>query len=101
MPDNPAQTPIQVAWIAFATSVRSLLTSQLDDRPLEQYLAFRDTILALVQNERFLRELNQAWGKSSNTPEIRDALLMELKAFPLAVEVAQATESPAGESKGW
>jgi hypothetical protein len=101
MPDKPAQTPIQMAWIAFTTSVRSLLIPQLDDRPLDRYLEFRDTIIALVQNQKFLIELNRAWAKFSNTPEIHDALLMELKAFPLAVEVAQATERPAGESKGW
>jgi hypothetical protein len=97
MPDNTNQTPIQSAWIAFVGSLRQLLVVQPDDRPLDQYLAFRDTVLRLVENQKFLDELKAAWPVVSNMPpdypeeEINNALLMELRAFPLAVEVAQAT----------
>lgn len=97
MPDNTNYTPVQGAWIAFVASLRQLLVVQPDDRPLDQYLAFRDTVLSLVEDQKFLDELQGAWPVVANMPpdfperEINDALLMELKAFPLAVEVVQAT----------
>lgn len=112
MPNNVEQTAIQIAWIKYVKSVQILLVPQIDDRPLDQYLAFRDSVLDFVQGERFLAELNEAWGPPDGSPfpsspppyyplpEIRRALLQEIQAFPLAVEVAQATQKP-GESKGW
>jgi hypothetical protein len=104
MSDNIQRTPIQIAWINFTKSVQVLLGPQTDDRPLDQYLSFRDAVLTLVQNEQFLKGLNEAWESfTADTPpltEIRDALLLELQAFPLAVEVAKGTEKPE-EAKGW
>ncbi len=94
MPANTDHTPIQTAWINFTNSVKLLLIPQPDDRPLDQYLAFRDTIITLVQNEKFLTDLKEAWAPFTDKPKIDvgNALLIEMKAFPLAVEVAQATE---------
>ena len=87
----------------FTGSVRILLVPQVDDRPLDQYLPFRDTVLALVQSQEFLDQLQESWAPLTDYPRKRigDALLMELKAFPLAVEVAQATEKAAPEPKPW
>ena len=108
MPDNTNYTPIQSAWIGFITSLRQLLVVQPDDRPLDQYLAFRDSVLTLVQNQKFLDELEEAWPPITDLPpeypieELNNALLMELKAFPLAVEVAQTTEKNTdGPIMGW
>lgn len=105
MPDDTNRTSIQIAWINFVKSVKLLLLPQTDDRPLDQYLPFRDAVLNLVQNDQFLAELNATWAppvKPDNpTPtEIHNALLLELQAFPLAVEVAQATSKPE-ETKSW
>lgn len=63
MPENVEHTAIQIAWIKYVKSVQGLLVLQIDDRLLDQYLAFRNPVLALVQSERFLTELNQAWEK--------------------------------------
>jgi len=105
MPENIERTLIQIAWIDFVRSVKLLLVPQTDDRPLDQYLALRDSVLVLVQSERFLKELNEAWPPVSPSgnfplPEIRDTLLLELQAYPRAIEVAQATAKPE-EAKGW
>lgn len=98
---NDARTPIQTAWLKFAMSVQSLLVPQVDDRPLDQYLAIRDAVLVLVQSNQFLAELNKGWSETlSATPEIKTALLLELEAFPRAVEVAQTIAKPE-ETKGW
>jgi hypothetical protein len=102
MSTDGERTPIQVAWINFAKSAQILFVPQIDDRPLDQYLSFRDAVFALVQSEKFLTELNSAWVAPANQPlpEIRNALLVELQAFPLAVEVAQKTGSDE-EKKSW
>jgi hypothetical protein len=111
MPDNTPYTPIQATWIKFTDSVSLLLIPQPDDEPLNQYLAFRDAVLKIVQGQQFLTELNVGWEMFITVPnsspptrrnvDISNALLMELQAFPLAVEVAQAAEKDSTESKGW
>ncbi|MBK9316768.1 MAG: hypothetical protein IPM55_21360 [Acidobacteria bacterium] len=107
MPENNEQSDIQIAWIKYVKSVQILLVPQVDDRPFDQYLAFRDSVLALVLSQRFLKELNEGWGlpdttlpETTSPTEIRQVLLQEIQAFPLAVEVAQATQKPE-ESKAW
>lgn len=104
MPNGITRTPIQIAWLNFTKSVQVFLVPQPDDRPLDQFLSFRDAVLSLVQGESFLTQFNQSWtpeDEKKNSPaEIKDALLMEIQAFPLAVEVARATSKPE-ESKGW
>jgi hypothetical protein len=102
MPDNITRTPIQTAWINYVKSIRLLLVPQVDDRPLDQYLSFRDAVLASVESEQFLKEIQKAWPTLTNVPlpSIGSPLLLELQAFPLAVEVAQATEKPE-EKKAW
>lgn len=104
MATDAEQTAIQVAWTNFAKSAQILFVPQIDDRPLDQYLLFRDAVFALVRSEQFLTELNSAWEATAPAnqpqPEIRNALLLELQAFPRAVEVAQKTGKDE-ETKGW
>ena len=107
MPTKESLTPIEEAWINFTKSVRLLFVVQPDDRPLDQYLEFRDKVLALIDDPRFLADLKKGWtpftdsrGKSFRF-DVGETLLMELQAFPRAVEVAQATEAPKGLSKAF
>lgn len=74
-----------------------------DDRPFDQFLPFRNKVLALVQREDFLNALDAAWGPFANSPnsEVSEALLMELQAFSLAAEVAKTTAPTSAEAKGW
>jgi hypothetical protein len=107
--ENATQTsqkiihPIQPAWLAFVKSVQILLVPQVDDRPLDQYLAFRDKVLELAQSEQFLANLNKRWGGFRDNPkkEIGDALILELEAFPRAIEIAKAIEKPEDSKKWW
>ncbi len=102
MPNDDIYT-IKIAWMDFTNSVRFLLVPIPDDRPMDQYLAFRDKVLSMVQDQKFLNEIQQAWPSLTDAPKIGigEALLMELKAFPLALEVAKATEKDSRESKKW
>lgn len=103
MPESTNIPLIQIAWINFTKSVEILLVPQADDRPLDQYLAFKNTVLELVQNEQFFVDLNSVWTPFTDFPKkkIGDALIMELQAFPLAMEVAKTTEKPEDAKKWW
>ena len=103
MPDNTNLTPIQTSWRRYTNGAKVLLIPQVDDRPLDQFLEFRDAVFVLVESEQFLAELNGAWTPFTDFPqmEIGNALILELNAFPRAVEVAQATQKPEEQKKGW
>lgn len=103
MPNNHEQTAIQTSWLNFVKSVKTMLAPQIDDRPLDQYLSFRDEVLSLVQSERFLMELNTEWippNDFADLGEIKRILQIELDTFPRMVEVAQSVGNP-DEAKGW
>jgi hypothetical protein len=108
-PPEPPLAPLALEWLTFSNGVRSLLVPQTDDRPLDQYLGFRDKVMELVQNREFLNAINQVWnGQFASPPSIDpaqqealDTLVMELKAFTLALEVAQATEKTEDSKRWW
>ena len=103
MPDNESYTPIQKAWKNYTISVRLLVGPQPDDRPLDQYLEFRDTVFSLVQSKEFLNELEKGFNSETHRvhDETRKALIMELEAFPKAIEIAQTTEKTEEKQQGW
>ena len=103
MPDLTNRTPIQAAWISFAESVQSLLSPQPDDRPLDQYLAFRDRVMALVQSDAFVNGLAfpARPDADSSLRLVDDALLAELQAFSRAAEVARTIEPTGPDRKEW
>ena len=103
MPENINRTPIQNAWIAFVAGAKVLLVPRADDRGLDQYLQYRDIVLGLVQSEEFLASLNAGWPPNVLPTEIQsieNALILELEAFPRAVETVKSAEKPA-EQEGW
>ena len=102
-PAEPPLSPLRLEWLPFTKGVRSLLVPQPDDRPLDQYLPFRDSVLAQVQDPQFLAALDEEWRsrRDGQGEEVLRALVMELKAFTLAQEVAQATAKSPEETKGW
>lgn len=99
---QPTQQPIQEAWIHFVKSVQVLLVPQPHDRPLDQFLPFRDEVMALVLSEPFLRGLNHSWPPFHDYPNIGidKPLLLEIEAFCRSVEVAKATAKQE-EGNGW
>jgi len=103
MPAAPNYTPIQQAWSAFAESVQVLLAPQPDDRPLDQFLAFRDRVMTLVRSEQFVTQLKRPTRTADAVllEQADDALLAELQAFPRAVEVARTVEPASPEGKRW
>jgi hypothetical protein len=65
VPDDPNLSRIENAWLRFVRNVRDILVFQADDRPLDQYLAFRDEALALVESNEFLAELKNIWTEAT------------------------------------
>ena len=103
MPDPTDRDRLEASWLRFTDSVRVLIVPRADDRPLDQFLSFRDAVFKLVQSRRFLDDLRDAWTPFTDSPlmDVGEVLLFELEAFPLAVEVAEATEKQVPEGKGW
>ena len=100
---NPDYTSIQAAWINFTESVRFLVVPLQDDRPLDQYLSFRDSVFEIVKERTFLDGLNNAWVPFTDQPlnKIGNAVLLELNSFSLAIEVAKTTETNEQKPKTW
>jgi hypothetical protein len=108
MGDPPVNSSIQLAWVAFVNSTETLMVPELPDSPLFQFVQFRDNTLSLVRSAPFLTELQVAWTGSADYPmpeEVRNLLLLELQAFPLAVQVAERDAKTATnnepEKKWW
>lgn len=102
MPELANLTPIQAAWISFAESVQGLLVAQPDDRPLDQYVEFRNQVMKLVRSDEFVTALiiPVRTGATASLTSIDDALLAELRAFPRAVGIAGDLET-APERPRW
>ena len=95
------QSDLRTAWLGFVRSTGLLLVPVPEDRPLDQFLPFRDQVLAMSQHDDFLQQLDKAWPPQPNDPKIGEALLLELRAFVPAVEVAATTASTPSEKSGW
>lgn len=84
------------AWKRFVQSLRRLLASLPDERSLDPFLALRDTVLDASEREDVVWALEQGWRSlhSPNSPQGSSdgahLILMELSAFPPAVELAEA-----------
>ena len=108
--NNDATTPatsgeIRIDWLNFIEALKSLLVPQQDDRPLDQYLQFRDAVIALVTSENFLAELHNVWSNHNDNNKlldhkVKELLLLELRAFAPAVAVADLASNPP-EKKSW
>jgi hypothetical protein len=100
-PNEPPLSPLRLGWLPFIKGVQTFLVPQPDDRPLDQFLALRDSALAQVQSKEFLDELDKEWERQKGKPgeELLRAVVMELKAFTLAQEVAHATAKDPAEKK--
>ena len=65
MSADPNLSRIENAWLSFVRNMRDILVLQTDDRPLDQYLAFRDEALALVESNEFLVDLKNIWTEAT------------------------------------
>lgn len=103
MPNNTGRSDIQLVWMNFVKSAQPLFVAQADDRPADQFLPFRDKVFAIILSDNFLKDLDDAWKPHTDYPlmEIGNALLEEMKAFSLSMEVAQASAEPRDKERWW
>jgi hypothetical protein len=88
------------AWKRFVQSLRQLLSGVPAERSLDPFLALRNTALDACERPDVIIELQQAWSSlhSPNAPfDNAHLLLMELAAFPAAVEISEHEEKAASE----
>lgn len=102
-------------WIAFTNSAKPFLGPTPDDRGLDQFLEFRDKTFAIIQDERFISDLDDyllhRFMMSPRSRSLRsdfgkqllEAMLEEMRACTRAAEVTQAisaaTNTPEEASK--
>lgn len=103
MPNNTTYLPVTDAWVGFVKSVQIVLVPRSDDRPLDQFLEFRDAVISLVLDQKFLGNLDSAIDKfaAAKDHELMNVLLLELQAFPRSVEVAKSLDKGDEQSIGW
>ena len=99
-------------WIPFTESARPFLVPVVDDRTLDQFLDLREKVYAIIQDPRFVQDLDRALFflpsrfrqtradlPSSFRASYRDIFLEELRACTRAAEVLQSTESALSASE--
>ena len=88
------------AWKRFVQSLRQLLSGVPAERSLDPFLALRNSALDACERSDVVSELNYAWSSlhSPNAPfDISHLLLMELTAFPAALEISEHEEKASSE----
>jgi len=99
-------------WIPFTESARPFLVPVADDRTLDQFLSVRDKVYTLVQDPRFVRDLDRALqvqvprrrqSLDSAPPDLeaqlREVFLEKMRACTRAGEVLQATDATLSTSE--
>lgn len=106
MPDPLPAGKLKVRWQAFVRGLRSLLSGLPEHRYQDQFLRIKEAALNLAESEGMAEEIDAAYRKAvlttDNVPtpaaDAVEVVVMELEAFPLAVEVHEAEEK-AGTAK--
>jgi len=79
------------AWKRFVQSLRQLLSGAPTERSLDPFLALRNTVLDVSERPDIVGDLHKSWSAldaPNGSPDNAHLLLMELTAFPAAVELA-------------
>jgi hypothetical protein len=84
-----------LAWKGFAAALRRLLTEPPSDRPLDAFLTLRNATLDAFEDAGMIADLQSAWHRlhtKQDSPNPAHLLLMDLLAFPAALELKAAEE---------
>ena len=79
-------------WRRYVQALRRLLSGVPTERSLIPFLPLRDSALDACERFDTVANLEKAWlslHSSNNAPDVAHLLLMELNAFPAAVDVAE------------
>ena len=93
-------SPIEIAWTNYIKSVKKFMVIQKKDRPLDQFLDFKNAVFVIVEGREFLANLRMGFNQLNKSPDIQNALLLELESFSRSVEVAQAINKKE-KKKSW
>ena len=77
-------------WRSFVQSLRQVLSGAPVERWLDPYLPLRNATLEVCERADFVGSLQRSWTTfhSQTSPDTGHLLLLELAAFPAAVELA-------------
>jgi len=89
------------AWKGFVAALRRLLTEPPGERPLDAFLTLRNATLDAFEDAGMIADLQNAWHllhTKQDAPNPAHLLLMELLAFPAALELKAAEEKVTREA---
>jgi hypothetical protein len=106
MPDTRPVGEVKKLWQAFVRGLRSLFGSLPEHRHQDQYLRLKEAALTFAESQSVADEIELAYRKAvlvdnnlrSPQADGVDIVVMELEAFPLAIQVHEAEEK-AGTTK--
>lgn len=101
-------SPFEDAFFNFINSQERMLANKFGDRPLDQYIEFRDQVLTLLKSDNFRDELRRALRElTSNSDrgferneQIVNLLRLELEATARAADIVLAMER-SKKRKSW
>ncbi len=100
MPEEVDQGEFANAWTRFVRAARRLLAGAPSERALDPFIPLRDAALDAAESPRMAMELQSTWSAlhaPNAAPEVAHLLLLEVQAFPGAVEIAEAEEKTGEE----
>lgn len=105
--DQPDQGEFATTWSRFVRAARRLLAGVPQERLLDPYLPLKDAALDAAESRRVVAALQRAWEQRHETvdkpgesePVVTHLLLLEVRAFPAAVELAQIEEKTGEERR--
>jgi hypothetical protein len=101
MPNARPQGEVKSRWQGFVKGLRSLLGALPEHRHQDQYLRIKEAALVLAESQSMADEVEGAYQRALLSPnneplllgaDAVDIVVMELEAFPLAVQVHESEE---------
>ena len=91
-----------VAWVRYVGALRRLLAEPPSERVLDAFLMLRDAALDALEAPGMVANLQTSWASlhgKKETPNPAHLLLLEVLAFPVALDLKDAEEKVSKEPK--
>src|SRR5947209_5616513 len=105
MPTTRSEGEVKSRWQAFVRALRTLFGALPEHRHQDQYLRIKEAAITLAEGDSFAGEIDKSYrdavmvaGNVRPEADAVEIVVMELEAFPLAIQVHEAEEK-AGTTK--
>src|SRR2546425_11304654 len=99
-PSDEGSGEFAAAWKRFVGALRRLLAEPASERSLDAFLTLRDAALDALEAPSMVANLQVSWSNlhsKKETPNPAHLLLLEVLAFPVALDLKDAEEKASKE----